>query len=209
MKKYIKLILGQVIIALGIAMVINSQLGAFPITLTNLSISNITGLSFGFCSMMVELLIIICCLLMKSKIGIATLFNGLLGGYFIDFILMFLPVPNLFIYKLLYVIIGAIVLVFGFYIQGCARLGKTSSNLITSCIRKRTGWSITTMKIIQESLFMLIGLIGAIDNFGIATIILVLFFGTFMDNIYKWLKYNPATVEHEYINIIKNIEHFL
>ena len=74
---------------------------------------------------------------MKSKIGIATLFNGLLGGYFIDFILMFLPVPSLFIYKLLYVIVGSIVLVLGFYIQGSTGLGKTSSNLLTSCIDRQ------------------------------------------------------------------------
>lgn len=199
MKKFLRLILGQSVIALGIALVINSCLGAFPITLTNLSLTALTGLSFGFCSMLVELIIIVCCLLLKSKIGIATLFNGILGGYFIDWILLFLPTPSLFIIKLAYVLIGAVILVLGFYLQGSAGLGKTSSNLLTACIRKRTGMSITTMKFIQETSFTLFGLIGASSSFGIATIILALGFGFIMDKCYALLGYDPTKVEHKYL----------
>ena len=199
MKRFLKLILGQSVIALGIALVINSNLGAFPITLTNLSLTALTGLSFGFCSMLVELIIIACCLLLKSKIGIATLFNCIFGGYFIDWILLFLPVPSLFVFKLAYVLIGSVVLVLGFYLQGSAGLGKTSSNLLTACIRKRTGMSITTMKFIQETGFTLFGLIGASSSFGIATLILAFGFGAIMDKCYKLLKYDPTKVEHKYL----------
>ena len=203
MKRVLNLIIGQLVIALGVALVINAGLGCFTITMTNLSLSNITGLSFGFCSMLVELIIIICCLLMKSKIGVATLFNGILGGYFIDFVLLFLPIPDVFLIKLLYVIVGCFVFCFGCYLQGQARLGKTSSNLLTACLRKRFGLSITTMKIIQESLFLIIGLIGAASSFGLATVILVLFFGKIMDFTYKCLKYNPTKVKHQYIELPK------
>ena len=203
MKRILNLVLGQLVIALGISMVINAQLGCFTITMTNLSLSNLTGLSFGFCSMVVELIVIICCLLMKSKIGVATLFNGLLGGYFIDFVLTFLPLPSNFFIKLAYVIIGCFVFVFGCYLQGQARLGKTSSNLLTACLRKRFGLSITTMKVIQESLFLIIGLLGASSSFGLATVILVLFFGAIMDKCYKLLKYDPTKVKHQYIELPK------
>lgn len=198
-KRISYLILGQITIALGIALVINSQLGAFPITLTNLSLSNLTGLSFGLISMLVELIIILFCLLLRSKIGVATLFNGVLGGYFIDFTLLFLPVPNQIIIKLMYLLLGSITLVIGFYIQGNARLGKTSSNLLTACIRKKYNLSITTMKLIQEISFTLIGLIGAFSQFGLATIILAIFFGKLMDFLYKLLNYDPTKVEHTYI----------
>lgn len=199
LKRISYLILGQITIAFGIALVIDSQLGAFPITLTNLSLSNLTGLSFGLISMLVELIIILFCLLFKSKIGIATLFNGILGGYFIDLILLFLPVPAHIILKLIYLLFGSVTLIIGFYIQGNARLGKTSSNLLTACIRKRYGLSITTMKLIQETTFTLIGLIGAFSQFGFATIILAIFFGKLMDFIYKLLNYDPTKVEHTYI----------
>lgn len=203
LKRISYLIFGQLVIALGIALVINSQLGAFPITLTNLSLSNLTGLSFGLISMLVELIIILFCLLFKSKIGIATLFNGILGGYFIDFVLVFLPVPNQIIIKLLYLLLGSITLVIGFYIQGNARLGKASSNLLTACIRKKYSLSITSMKLIQETSFTLLGLIGAFSQFGIATIILAIFFGKLMDFIYKLLNYDPTKVEHTYITFKK------
>ena len=199
LKRIAYLVFGQLVIALGIVLVINSQLGAFPITLTNLSLSNLTGLSFGLISMLVELIIILFCLIFKSKLGVATLFNGVLGGYFIDFTLLFLPVPNQIIIKILYLLLGSIILVIGFYIQGNARLGKTSSNLLTACIRKRYGLSITTMKLIQETTFTLIGLIGAFSQFGFATIILAIFFGKLMDFIYKLLNYDPTKVEHTYI----------
>lgn len=203
MKRILNLIFGQLIIAVGIALIINCGLGCFPITMTNLSLSNLTGLSFGFISMLVELVVIICCLLMKSKIGIATIFNGVCGGYFIDFVLMFLPLPSNFFIKLAYVIVGCFVFVFGCYLQGQARLGKTSSNLLTACLRKRFGLSITTMKFIQESLFLIIGLIGASSSFGLATVILVLCFGAIMDKYYKLLKYDPTTVKHQYIEFPK------
>ena len=199
LKRISYLILGQITIALGIALVINSQLGAFPITLTNLSLSNLTGLSFGFVSMLVELIIILICLLFKSKIGVATLFNGILGGYFIDFVLISLPVPTHIILKLIYLLLGSIILVIGFYIQGNSRLGKASSNLLTACIRKKYGLSITTMKLIQETTFTLIGLLGAFSQFGFATIILAIFFGKLMDFLYKLLNYDPTKVKHTYI----------
>lgn len=199
MNKLIKLLLGQIVIATGIALVINSNLGAFPITLTNLSLSNMTGLSFGFCSMLVELIIISICISLKAKIGIATLFNGIFGGYFIDFILLFLPIPNIFILKLIYVLLGAIILVLGFYLQGSAGLGKTSSNLITACIRRKTGFSITKMKLIQETCFTLFGLLAASSSFGLATIILSLGFGYIMDKCYKVIKYDPTKVNHKYL----------
>lgn len=203
LKRLVYLVFGQLVIALGIALVINSQLGAFPITLTNLSLSNLTRLSYGFVSMLVEMIIILFCLLFKSKIGIATLFNGVLGGYFIDFVVVFLPVPNQISIKLLYLLLGSIILVIGFYIQGNARLGKTSSNLLTACIRKKYGLSITTMKLIQETIFTVIGLIGAFSQFGLATIILAIFFGKLMDFIYKLLNYNPTKVKHTYITFKK------
>ena len=203
LKRILYLIIGQLIIALGIALVINSRLGAFPITLTNLSIANLTGWSFGFVSMLVELIIILLFLLFKSRIGIATLFNGLLGGYFIDLILLFLPTPVHSIFKLMYLVLGSITLIVGFYIQGKAKLGKTSSNLLTSCIRKKYNLSITTMKLIQETTFTLIGMLGAFNQFGIATIILAIFFGKLMDFIYKLLNYDPTKVKHTYITFKK------
>ena len=42
MKRILNLVLGQLVIALGIAMVINAQLGCFTITMTILSLSNLS-----------------------------------------------------------------------------------------------------------------------------------------------------------------------
>ena len=195
--KILKLFIAQLIISLGIALVINSSLGAFPITLTNLSISNLTNLSFGLVSMLVEMFVVVICLFMKQHVGLATLINAILGGYFIDFILLFLPLPNTFIFKLLFVILGSMVLIYGFYIQGKQGLGKSSTNLLTAAIRRKTGCSITTIKTIQEVSFVLIGLLGAYKSFGIATIILSLFFGKLMDVIYNKLNYDPAKITHK------------
>ena len=59
------------------------------------------------------------------------------------------------------------------------------------------------MKVIQESLFLIIGLIGASSSSGLATVILVLFFGASMDKCYKLLKYDPTKVNHQYIELPK------
>lgn len=199
MKKGVTLLIGQLIMALGIAMVINANLGVFTITLFNLSLSNILNLGFGFTCMLVELLLMFICFCFKAKIGWATLFNGLLGGYFIDFWLLFLPSPTNILVRLLWLFVGCLGFIYGTYMQGKISWGKTSSNMLTSIIRKRTGLGITEVKIIQETLFFVVGIIGAASHVGFATLFLVLFFGKMMDVIYDIVGYDPTKVNHKSI----------
>lgn len=199
MQKGKTLLLGQLIMSLGIAMVINANLGVFTITLFNMSLSNIFNLSFGFTCMVIELLLMLICYLFKAKIGWATIFNGLLGGYFIDFWLLFLPTPNNILIRLMWLLVGCLAFIYGTYMQGKIGLGKTSSNMLTSIIRKRTGLGITPVKIIQETLFFVVGVIGAVQHVGFATLFLVVCFGWMMDKVYHFIGYDPTKVEHKSI----------
>lgn len=204
--KLLKLGVGQIIVSLAIAMIIVANIGVFPTTLLNLSLTNLTGLSFGFISMAVEVVMIVACLCLgMKKIGISTLCNALLGGYVISFLTPFIPVPTLLVTKLIYVILGSFILAFGYYMTGSIGWGKASSNLLTACIIQKTGLSITKVKIIQEILFTAIGLIGAWKSFNVATIILAVCFGWIMDFVYKLLHYEPSKVVHQTIKF-KRVE---
>ena len=53
--KVSKLLVGQCVASLGIAMVLNAGLGVFPVSATNLAVVNWFGVSYGVANSLVEI----------------------------------------------------------------------------------------------------------------------------------------------------------
>ena len=201
MNKYIKLGIGLILQALGIALVISSGT-TFAITSFNQGISNTFLISYGTASFVVEILTIFINYFFKEKIGITTITSAILNGYLVD---LFLPlIPNVSP-SLIYLPLGAITLAFGFYFMTVCGLGNNSSSGLMNVFQKLTGKPVKIIRTIEDSTFMLMGfLLGGTTNLG--TIILTFGFGFILNFIYDKLNFDPTKVQHEFLGGAKQMK---
>ena len=194
MNKYIKLGIGLILQALGIALVISSGT-TFAITSFNQGISKTFFVSYGTASMIVEVLTILINYRFKEKIGITTIASAILNGYLVDMFLFLIPTISL---SLIYLPFGAIIMATGFYFLTIVGLGNSSSNGLMNVLQKLTGKSVGLIRTIEDVSFMVLGfLLGGIVNIG--TLILTFGFGYLLNFIYKLFKFDPTKVNHQYL----------
>lgn len=191
-KKLLKLFSGVVLSSFGITCVIHANLGVFPITATNIAISNWLGISMGVAGMLVELLILGLALYLGEGVSLMGIVNATLGSLLIDFWNPILPYHPL-------MVLGILLLPIAWFLSSSVGLGDTNQNLLTNGIIKRTNKSLGLIRTLQESSLMIIGLIGGKGCVTPLTIVLSLFFGKIMEFEYKLLKYDPTKVTHSYL----------
>ena len=193
--------LGLVLAGLGIAFVINANLGAFPITSLNLGVVNLLGVSYGMANMIVEVFILAFNIKHKEKIGIATVANSVITGYIIDLFTFILPTQSNLIINILFLLVGIIIFALSQYFITKAGLGNSSNNGLMNVLMKKTGKSVSFIRTIQESVIVAIALLLGGKSIGIATLALSLGFGFVLGFIYKLFKFEPEKVVHRYIEI--------
>ena len=194
MNKYIKLGIGLILQALGIALVISSGT-TFAITSFNQGISNTFLISYGTASMVVELMTIAINYCFKEKIGITTIASAILNGYLVDMFLLLVPTISL---SLIYLPFGAIIMGIGFYFMTVSGMGNSSSNGLMNVLQKITGKSVGLIRTIEDVSFMILGfLLGGTVNIG--TLILTFGFGYLLNFIYRLFKFDPTKVQHQYL----------
>lgn len=194
MNKYIKLGIGLILQALGIALVISSGT-TFAITSFNQGISNTFLISYGTASMVVELMTIAINYCFKEKIGITTIASAILNGYLVDIFLLLVPTISL---SLIYLPFGAIIMGIGFYFMTVSGMGNSSSNGLMNVLQKITGKSVGLIRTIEDVSFMILGfLLGGTVNIG--TLILTFGFGYLLNFIYRLFKFDPTKVQHQYL----------
>ena len=194
MNKYIKLGIGLILQALGIALVISSGT-TFAITSFNQGISNTFLISYGTASMVVELMTIAINYCFKEKIGLTTVASAILNGYLVDMFLLLVPTISL---SLIYLPFGAIIMGIGFYFMTVSGMGNSSSNGLMNVFQKLTGKSVGLIRTIEDVSFMALGfLLGGTVNIG--TLILTFGFGYLLNFIYRLFKFDPTKVQHQYL----------
>ena len=192
MKKFLRLVFGVVLSSFAITMVIHAGLGVFPITAANLAISNWLGISMGMAGALVELLMLIVAYKMGEGLTLTGIINATIGSLLIDVWSLILPKHPL-------MMLGILLLPIAWYFSSGAGYGDTNQNLVMRGILKRTKKSMGFVRSCQETLFMIIGLLGATSYVTPLTIVLSLGFGYIMQFEYKMLRYKPEEVEHKYI----------
>ena len=194
MNKYIKLGIGLILQALGIALVISSGT-TFAITSFNQGISNTFLISYGTASMLVEVMTIAINYCFKEKIGLTTVASAILNGYLVDMFLLLVPTISL---SLIYLPFGAIIMGIGFYFMTASGMGNSSSNGLMNVFQKLTGKSVGLIRTIEDVSFMALGfLLGGTVNIG--TLILTFGFGYLLNFIYRLFKFDPTKVQHQYL----------
>lgn len=156
---------GIMIFSLGITMTINVQhLGIHPWEVLNVAFYENIGLSIGSWSIIISfMLVIIALILDRSYVKLGTFINAFLVGAFVDFYLWagFLPAASHTWTDVIVMLMGIILMGLGGGMYNAGGVGSGPRDGFMLSISDKTGMAIGRVRIIVETLVLVIGfLIG-------------------------------------------------
>lgn len=138
--RLLKLNVGLFIYGLGLALLVHASIGVPPWDVFAQGISKQTGMSFGWATVTVSAIVLICWLPLKQKYGLGTVLNGLLIGIWCDFWTPFLPELTNYFWQLASFIMGMLIVATatGMYIS--SNFGKGPRDGIMVGTAEVLGW---------------------------------------------------------------------
>lgn len=203
MKQYIlrlvKTVFGLFLYALGIYCTVQANIGLAPWDAFSQGVSNITGMAFGTVISLTGALILIIDLLLKEKIGIATILNTILIGVFVNLLnwLGFVPLMQTIWAGILLLLLGQVILCFGsyFYIATGLGCGPRDSLMVALCKRMKKV-PVGVIRSGLEAAVLLAGwLMGA--KVGLGTVIAIFGIGFILQGVFHCMKFDVKAVRHE------------
>ncbi len=180
------IILGVVIIGFGVAVLLRAGLGTDPFTCLNIGFSKLTGLSFGTCQLITNIVILSVPLIYSRKsIGFGSIANMVLVGYsadFFNFLFTYLPEKSP-VEEFLLMIIGILVCSYGvaMYMEG--NMGVAPYDALSIIISKKFNKNYGFVRMVQDLICVIIGyLLGG--TVGISTVLTALVMG-YIINYYR------------------------
>ncbi|OEF98936.1 hypothetical protein BHF71_03060 [Vulcanibacillus modesticaldus] len=150
--------LGIIILSLGIAMIIEANLGVSSWDVLHIGLYNILGLTIGTWSIIVSLtVIIITFILDKKMISIGTVLNMIFVGVFIDLFLYLLPTMERLFFQYMYLFVGILLMGMGAGLYITANLGAGPRDSLMLVLSKKYQMSIGKIKTIMELLVLIVG----------------------------------------------------
>jgi uncharacterized membrane protein YczE len=191
-QRLIKLVLGNTLASFAISCVVKAEFGCFSTTAANAALASWFGISIGMAGMIVELIMLAIATYKGEGIGWTSIINATYGSLMIDVFLAILPESP-------FMLSGLMLLPIAWAIMGSVGLGENGGNTLMNAILKHTNLNITVVRGVQEFILLLIGFIGARNMVTIFTVVLVFGLGPLLEVVYKWLGFDPTTVEHKYL----------
>lgn len=191
-QRLIKLVLGNTLASFAISCVVKAGFGCFSTTAANAALSSWFGISIGTAGMIVELIMLSVATYKGEGIGWTSIINATYGSLMIDVFLAILPETP-------FMLLGLMLLPIAWATMGSVGLGENGGNTLMNAILKHTNLNITVVRGVQEFILLLIGFIGARNMVTIFTVVLVFGLGPLLEIVYKWLGFDPTTVEHQYL----------
>ncbi|MGC6769673.1 YczE/YyaS/YitT family protein [Enterococcus sp. LJL51] len=178
-------LLGVAILAFGAATLRIGQVGLDPYTAANIGIGETLGLSLGVYQLIINIVILILVFIFGRKyIGIGTVINMVLTGFFIDFFTWMYT--NLFSIELNLItqaallIIGVVIFTFGASFYMSAKLGNAPYDAIAPIIVDRTNLSYRLIRVSQDVFFVILAFIFG-GPVGVGTVINAFFTGPLIE----------------------------
>lgn len=178
-------LIGVAILAFGVATLRIGNVGLDPYTAANVGISEVIGLSLGVYQLGVNMLILLIVFVFDRKyIGVGTVINMVLTGFFIDFFtwiyvdMIKLNVTS--VSRIFLLVIGITIFTFGASFYMSAKLGNAPYDAIAPIIVDYTNYQYRTIRIIQDVSFVILALIFT-GPVGIGTIINAFFTGPLIE----------------------------
>ena len=192
MKRMTSLLVGNTIASLGISMLIKSSLGCFAVTAGNMALANWCGITVGMAGMIVEVIMLSLATYLGEGIGLTSIVNAIYGSIMIDVFNLIIPIHPI-------MALGVLIMPFGWVLMGRAGFGDTGSNILMNALLKKYGLSISFMRGIQETVFLLLGILGARQYVTWLTIVLTFGLGYLLQFCYKIVKYDPTSINHSFL----------
>lgn len=195
-----RLILGFMFCACSTVMALKSNLGLSPWDVFHQGVSNITGLTIGQVSIIVGVIVVLITVLLKLEIGIGTIANMILIGFFIDLInyLNIIPESTNLLTGILMLIASLFVMAIGSYLYIGCELGCGPRDGLMIAIARITGKSVGVIRFCIELGALVIGwMLGG--TVGIGTLITVAFLGYAIQSVFKIFKLKVNELRHKRI----------
>lgn len=196
--RFISLLFGLFLYALGIVFTLNAEIGYAPWEVFHQGVANVTILSFGVASIVVGLVVLLFDHLMGESIGVGTALNILLVGIFIDIIRYanIIPKPQNYIVRLLFFFIGFIIIALAsyYYMKSGFSAGPRDSAMVG--VNRLTGLPIGVCRAGIEILVTILGYILG-GHVGVGTVLSAFVAGFVIQTVFDLLKFDPKTVKHE------------
>lgn len=159
--RFAKLIFGLFIYGIGLAMMVDAQIGIAPWDVLAQGISLQTSLSFGQSTVFVSFLVLLIWIPLKVKLGLGTVMNAIFVGLFADLALPFIPEPEIYWQQLVLFVAGMLLISFatGLYIScGMGKGPRDGLNIGLTQKLKKPFWLVrTAVEIIVVTIGFLLG----------------------------------------------------
>lgn len=191
--------IGTMLFSVGVYLTIQANIGVAPWDVLNLGLEHRLGVQYGTASVTISLLIICIDLLLREKIGIGTVLDGIVAGKTVDLLIWLDLVPIAHSMAA-----GLALTLFGFFIEGLAQCLYMSVGLscgprdaLLVALGKRlpqipySAINMTVLACALTSGWMLGGPVGigtAIAPFGV---------GCTQHAIFKLMRFDPKSVMHQ------------
>jgi len=192
-----KILFAFFIASIAIVMTINSNLGLSPWDVLHQGISKVSNITIGQASIGIGLLVVFVSMFLGVKIGLATILNVVMIGYFIDFIMYYnlIPICTRLHTGIIMMLIGIMLLSFATYLYLSCGMGCGPRDGLMVALTKRTKLHVGLIRGIMELSVMTIGyFLGGFV--GIGTVITAIGVAYFIKIIFKVFKYDVKATEH-------------
>lgn len=181
LKRIMVLVLGITILSFGIGLIIKADLGCDAYTTLNLGISGTMHISYAIVQIVLNFIILAFIVVVdKSFINIGTIINLLAVGLLIEFyntlINTLIPYELGFMTRILFLIIGCIIVSFGVGMYIAPNLGAGPYDILPLILEKSKNWPYKWIRITLDVSCSIVGfLLGA--TIGVGTVIVALCLG--------------------------------
>lgn len=196
--RFIRLIWGLFLYALGVSVTLNAQIGYAPWEVFHVGLSKTLGVSIGVASIIVGVVIVVVTTSLGEKLGLGTVLNMILIGVFLDIILMLniLPVASNFLTGVIMLTIGLFIIALASYFYIGTAFGTGPRDSLMVALTRKTRLPIGMCRGSTELLAVLSGWkLGGMVGFG--TILSAFLIGFFVQIVFKLFKFNATEIQHE------------
>ena len=190
---------GLFLFAFGIYTQLAAGVGVAPWNVLSDGFSKVTGLSFGNASILISIAIVAIDVAMKEPIGVATLMDAFLIGWWVDLFVWWgpIPLPHSLAMQLFWLIVGVFAVCYGQYLYMGAGLSCGPRDALLVAVGKRfPKISIGIVNIALMALALAAGYVmGGVT--GVGTLLTMFCLGSCMDLVFHLLRFEPRSVHQQ------------
>jgi uncharacterized membrane protein YczE len=151
-----RLLAGIVVLGVGIAPILDAELGVAPWDVLHQGLADVTGLSFGLVVVLVGLVVLLTWIPLKQRAGIGTIINTLTVGFIVNGMLDVLPEVHNLAVRWAMLLGGIVITSFGMALYIGAGLGPGPRDGLMTAVAAR-GHPLWLVRTVIELLALAIG----------------------------------------------------